>query len=110
MAVLDVHFSMKQPPDNQIGWQVLTRNLEQLNTVVANKRYDWDALRHELGDDSVRPVIIDREIYPLDKAHTARHDEDTYHHRPHVEESVTAKSAMIVKCPNSAAWLMRNKI
>ena len=26
-ATLDVHFSMRQPHDTQIGWQVLTRNL-----------------------------------------------------------------------------------
>ena len=84
-AVIDVHFSLKQPHDTQIGWQVLTRNLEQLNTVVADKGYDWDALRNELRDAGVRPVIKHREFYPLDKAHNARHDEDIYHCRSLIE-------------------------
>ncbi|SEP16148.1 Transposase and inactivated derivatives, IS5 family [Halogranum amylolyticum] len=80
-AILDVHCSMKQPHDTQIGRQVLTRNLQRLDTVVADKGYDWDALRHELRDAGVRPVIKHREFYPLDMAHNARHDEETYHRR-----------------------------
>jgi IS5 family transposase len=56
-AIIDVHFSMKQPHVTQIGRQVLTRNLEQLNTIVADKGYDWDALRHELRDADIRLVI-----------------------------------------------------
>ena len=84
-AIIDVHFSMKQPHDTQIGRQVLTRNLDDLCTVVADKGYDWDALRHELRDAGVRPVIKHREFYALDKAHNARHDEDTYHRRSLVE-------------------------
>ena len=39
-AIIDVHFSMEQPHDTQIGRQVLTRNLDQLNTVVASKGCD----------------------------------------------------------------------
>jgi IS5 family transposase len=56
---------MKQPHDTQIGRQVLTRNLDQLNTVVADKGYDWDALRQQLRDAGVRPVIKHREFYAL---------------------------------------------
>ena len=84
-AILDVHCSMKQPHDTQIGRQVLTRNLQRLDTVAADKGYDWDALRHELRDAGVRPVIKHREFYPLDMAHNARHDEETYHRRSLVE-------------------------
>ncbi|EJN57298.1 IS5 family transposase [Halogranum rubrum] len=84
-AILDVHCSMKQPHDTQIGKQVLTRNLQRLNTVVADKGYDWDALRHELRDAGIRPVIKHREFYPLDMAHNARHDEEVYHRRSLVE-------------------------
>jgi IS5 family transposase len=84
-AILDVHFSMKQPHDTQVGWQVLTRNLEKLEIVVADKGYDWDALRQELRSANGRPVIKHREFYPLDKAHNARHDEDTYHRRSLIE-------------------------
>ncbi len=84
-AILDFHCSMKQPHDTQIGWQVLTRNLGKLETVVADKGYDWDALRQELRSANVRPVIKHRDFYPLDKAHNARHDEDTYHRRSLIE-------------------------
>lgn len=47
-AILDVHRSMNLPHDTQIGWQVLIRNLEQLETVAADKGFDWDQLRHKL--------------------------------------------------------------
>lgn len=39
---------MKQPPGSQIGWQVLTRNLDQLSTITTDKGFDWDDLREEL--------------------------------------------------------------
>jgi IS5 family transposase len=84
-AILDVHCSMKQPHDTQVGQQVLRRNLEQLKTITADKSYDWDALRHELRDAGVRPVLKHREFYPLDMAHNARHDDDVYHRRSIIE-------------------------
>jgi IS5 family transposase len=84
-AILDVHCSMKQPHDTQVGRQVLRRNLAQLETVTADKSYDWDALRYELRDAGVRPVIKHREFYPLDMAHNARHDENVYHRRSVIE-------------------------
>ena len=84
-AILDVHCSMKQPHDTQVGRQVLMRNIEQLKTITADKSYDWDALRHELRKAGVRPVIKHREFYPLDMAHNARHDEAIYHQRSVVE-------------------------
>lgn len=84
-AVLDVHCSMQQPHDTQVGWQVLTRNLDQLQTVTADKGYDWDALRHRLREADVRPVIKHREFTPLDVAHNVRQDDNTYHRRSAVE-------------------------
>lgn len=89
-AILDVHCSMKQPHDSQIGWQVLTRNLDQLNTIVADKGYDWDDLRHKLRENGVRPVIKHKEFYGLDKAHNARSDDDVYHLRSNVESAFFA--------------------
>lgn len=83
-VILDVHCSMKQLHDTQIGRQVLSRNLDRLTTVVADKGYNWDDLRHTLRDADIR-VIKHREFYALDKAHNARHDEDTYHCRSVVE-------------------------
>jgi len=89
-VVLDIHCSMKQPHDSQIGWQVLTRNLDQLETVVADKGYDWDDLRQKLRDNDVRPVIKHKEFYHLDKAHNARMDDTVYHLRSNVEAAFFA--------------------
>ena len=71
--------------DIQVGRQVLTRNLNRLQTVTADKGYDWDDLREGLREADVRPVIKHREFYPLDMAHNARHDDDIYHQRSVVE-------------------------
>lgn len=89
-AILDIHCSMKQPHDSQIGWQVLTRNLDQLDTIVADKGYDWDDLRHKLRENGVRPVIKHKEFYHLDKAHNARMDDEVYHLRSNVESAFFA--------------------
>ena len=56
-AILDVHCLMNLPHDTQIAWQVLTRNLDQLETVVADKGFDLDDLRHKLRQEDIRPVI-----------------------------------------------------
>ena len=40
-AILDIHCTTSRPHDTQIGWQVLTRNLNRLHTVTADKGYDW---------------------------------------------------------------------
>lgn len=48
-VILDIHCSMKQPHDMQIGWQVLTRNLDKVNTITADKGYNWDELRTNYG-------------------------------------------------------------
>jgi IS5 family transposase len=84
-AVLDIHCSMKQPHDTQIGRQILTRNLSRLKIVTADKGYDWDDLRDELRDADIRPVIKHREFSSLDIERNARHDDDIYHRRSAVE-------------------------
>lgn len=84
-AILDLHCLMNLPHDTQIAGQVLTRNLTKLGTVVADKSFDWDHLRHKLRDEGIRPVIKHREFYSLDAAHNARIDDDTYHRRSIVE-------------------------
>jgi IS5 family transposase len=83
--VLDIHCSTRQPHDTHVGRQVLTRNLSHLQTVTADKGYDWDDLRQELREADIRPVIKHREFSPLDVAHNARHDDDIYHRRSVVE-------------------------
>ncbi len=59
----------------------ITRNLNRLEIIIADKGYDWDGLREELREADVRPVIKHREFSPLDMAHNARHDDDIYHQR-----------------------------
>lgn len=89
-VIIDVHCSMKQPHDSQIGWQVLTRNLDKLCTITADKGYDWDDLRKKLRDHGIRPVIKHKEHWNLDKAHNARIDDDVYHLRSNVESAFFA--------------------
>jgi len=87
-TILDIHCSMKRPHDTQIGEQVLTRNLDQIETITADKGYDWDELRHKLTEAGVRPVIKHREFSSLDAAHNARLDDETYHRRSVVESVI----------------------
>jgi IS5 family transposase len=61
------------------------RDLHQLDTVVADKGFDWDELRHKLREEGTRPVIKHREFYSLDAAHNARIDDETYHRRSIIE-------------------------
>jgi IS5 family transposase len=86
-AILDVSCSKNLPHDTQIAWQVLTRNLEQLGTVVADKGFDWDELRHMLREEGIRPVIKHREFYSLDAAHNTRINDKKYHRRS-IAESI----------------------
>ncbi len=86
-AILDVHCSMNLPHDTQIADQLLSRIVDKLETVVADKGFDWDALRQKLREAGVRPVIKHREFYSLDAAHNARIDDTTYHQRS-IAESI----------------------
>lgn len=60
-AILDIHCSMKQPYDTQIGWQVLTRNLDYLTAVAADKGYNWEILRPKLRAEGINPLITTKE-------------------------------------------------
>ena len=86
-AILDVHCTTSRPHDTQIGWQVLTRNVDRMEVLTADKGYDWADLRTELRENDVRPVIKHREFDSLDKAHNARIDDEVYHQRSMVESS-----------------------
>jgi IS5 family transposase len=59
-VILDIHCSMKQLHDTQIGLQVLVRNLDELTAVAADKGYDWEALRTRLRAERVTPLILQR--------------------------------------------------
>jgi IS5 family transposase len=60
-AILDIHCSMKQPHDTQIGWQVLVRNFDDLTAIAADKGYDWEHLRTKLRAEGVTPLIPQRD-------------------------------------------------
>ena len=79
---------MKRPHDTQIGEQLLERNLDRIETITADKGYDWDELRQKLRGADVRPVIKHRELSSLDAVHNARLDDETYHHRSVVESVI----------------------
>ena len=64
---------------------MLTRNLDRIGTVTADKVFDWAELRDVLRENAVRPVIKHREFDGLDRAHNARLDDDVYHRRSVVE-------------------------
>ena len=84
-VILDIHCSMKQPNDTKVGWKVLTRNLERMTILAADKGFDWNDLRDELRENGVRPVIKHREHWSLDAAHNARIDDEIYHQRSNIE-------------------------
>ncbi len=65
--------------DTQIAWQVLTRNLDRLRTVVADKGFDWDKMRHILREEGIRPVIKHREFYSGAGANNVRMDNEPFH-------------------------------
>ncbi|GAB3680567.1 hypothetical protein GCM10028857_03460 [Salinarchaeum chitinilyticum] len=67
---------------------MLSRNPDQVETITADKGYDWDELRGKLREADVRPVIKHREFSSLDAAHNARLDDETYHRRSVVESVI----------------------
>ncbi|WP_186007760.1 IS5 family transposase [Halanaeroarchaeum sulfurireducens] len=83
--ILDIHCSMTQPHDTQIGWQVMKQNLHRVETLTVDKGYDWDEFRRYLRKEGVRPVIKHRGFSSLDAAHNARIDDEIYHRRSVVE-------------------------
>ena len=103
-VIIDVHCSMQQPHDSQIGWQVLTRNLDQLSTITADKGYDWDDLRDELRAHDIRPVIKHKEHWHLDKAHSARLDDDVYRLRSNVESAFFALKHRFGETLRTRTW------
>jgi IS5 family transposase len=84
-SILDIHCSMKQPHDTQVGWQVLTRNLDALSAVTADKGYDWEILRTRLRAEGVTPLIPRRGPGLRGWAKDLLIDDRTYHLRSNVE-------------------------
>ena len=77
---------MTQPHDSQIGWQVLKRNVDDLNFLTANKGYDWWLFRQKLWAEGVKPVIKHREIGWTCIANNVLLDDTTYHQRSNADD------------------------
>jgi IS5 family transposase len=103
-TILDIHCSMTRPHDTQIGDQVLKRNLDRVETITADKGYDWDELRRYLKKHGVRPVIKHREFSSLDAAHNARLDDRTYHRRSVVESVIRSLKQRFGDTLRSRTW------
>jgi len=84
-SILDIHCSMKQPHDTQVGWQVLVRNLDVLDTVAADKGYDWEALRTKLRAEGITPLIPQRGPGIRGWARNLLIEDRTYHQRSNAE-------------------------
>ena len=89
-TILDIHCSMKQARDSEVGWQLLRNNLDRLDTVTADEGYDWELLRRKLQAEGVTPVIKYREFDWQGTAHNALIDDQTYHQRSNVESTFFA--------------------
>ena len=84
-AILDIHCVMKKAGDSKIGWQVLTRNIEKLSKLTADKGYDDEILRLRLRAEGVKPLIKHREFTIMDRANNSLIDDKKYNHRLMVE-------------------------
>jgi len=81
---------MKQSHDSKVTWQLLTRNLDKLNTVTADEVYDWKPYRHKLRSAGVKPVIKHCEFGWHGVAKDVMLDDTTYHQRSNIEPTFLA--------------------
>jgi IS5 family transposase len=85
-AVLDVHCSTTlEGSDADLCEQIARRNAGDLRTLAADKGYDENALREQLRELEIRPLIKHCVRAPYDHAHNARIDEDLYVQRSMTE-------------------------
>jgi IS5 family transposase len=103
-TILDIHCSMKQPHDSQIAWQMVTRNLDKLNILTADKGYDWELLRHKLRSEGVKPVIKHREFGWDGVANNALLDDTTYNQRSNVEATFFALRRKYGEIVRARTW------
>jgi len=103
-AILDIHCSMKQPHDSQIAWQLLTRNLDKLTVLTADKGYDWELLRRKLRSEGVKPVIKHREFGWHGVANNVLLDDTTYHQRSNIEATFFALRRKYGEIVRARTW------
>jgi IS5 family transposase len=103
-AILDIHCSVRQKHDCRIAWQVLRRNIDNLEKVVADKGYDWNLLRYILHLDGVETEIKHREHGDSDVALNALIDENTYNQRQLIESAFFALKRVYGGTLGSRTW------
>ena len=65
----------------RFGPKVALRNVDDLQSLAADKGYDDQEFRENLRGEGVRPLIKHREFKAYDHAHNARIDDELYHQR-----------------------------
>ena len=103
-VILDIHCSMKQPHDSQVGWQLLKRNLDKVTVLTADKGYDWWLLRQKLRAEGVEPVIKHREFGWDGVAGNVLIDDTTYHQRSNVESTFFALRRKYGEIVRARSW------
>ena len=103
-TVLDLHVTTTRKHDTQIGPQLTERNLEQFETLAADKGYDDQAHRNQLKAWGKRPLIKHREFKPYDKAANARMDQELYHRRSLVETVISVLKRKYGATVSSRVW------
>jgi IS5 family transposase len=103
-AILDIHCSMKQPHDTQIAWQLLTRNIDKLSVLTADKGYDWELLRRKLRSEGIKPVIKHREFGWHGVANNVLLDDTTYHQRSNIEATFFALRRKYGEIVRARTW------
>ena len=103
-TILDIHCSMKQPHDTQIAWQPLTRNLDKLSVLTADKGYDWELLRHKLRSEGIKPVIKHRQFGWHGVANNVLLDDTTYHQRSNIEATFFALRRKYGEIVRARTW------
>ena len=106
-AILDIHCSMKQPHDSQVGWQLLKRNIDKLTKVAADKGYDWELLRHKLRSEGVKPVIKYREFGWHGVANNVLLDDTIYHQRSNIEATFFALRRKYGEIVRARSWYVQ---
>ena len=103
-VILDIHCLVKQPHDSQIGWQLLTRNIDKVSVLTADKGYDWWLLRQRLRAEGVKPVIKHREFGWHGVANNVLLDDTTYHQRSNIESTFFALRRKYGEIVRARTW------
>ena len=104
-AILDVHCSTTlEGSDADLCEQIARRNAGDLRTLAADKGYDENALREQLRELEIRPLIKHCVRAPYDHAHNARIDEDLYVQRSMIETVNSAVKRSLGYAVRARGW------